>query len=129
MYPVYVRGEAYLKGGKGEQAAAEFQKLLFTPLILQWTLGNGWFADLGVTFIAPDGSRYNGTNNPDYWTVEPRGGVAYIDQNWHFTANFKYDINCATWTRSKRSMALTSTTTASSTSKSIRSPQSSRWFL
>jgi hypothetical protein len=66
---------------------------LFTPIILQWTLGHGWFADLGVTFIAPDGSHYNGTNNPDYWTVEPRGGVAYIDRNWHFTANFKYDIN------------------------------------
>jgi hypothetical protein len=66
---------------------------LFTPIILQWTLGQGWFADLGVTIIAPDGSHYNGTNNPDYWTVEPRGGVAYIDQNWHFTANFKYDIN------------------------------------
>jgi hypothetical protein len=62
-------------------------------VILQWTLGHGWFADLGVTLIAPDGSRYNGTNNPDYWTVEPRGGLAYIDQNWHFTANFKYDIN------------------------------------
>jgi hypothetical protein len=66
---------------------------LFTPVILQWTLGHGWFADLGVTFIAPDGSHYNGTNNPDYWTIEPRGGVAYIDQNWHFNANFKYDIN------------------------------------
>jgi hypothetical protein len=66
---------------------------LFTPIILQWTLGQGWFADLGVTFIAPDGSHYNGTLNPDYWTIEPRGGVAYIDQNWHFTANFKYDIN------------------------------------
>lgn len=66
---------------------------LFTPIILQWTLGQGWFADLGVTLIAPDGSHYNGTLNPDYWTVEPRGGVAYIDQNWHFNANFKYDIN------------------------------------
>jgi hypothetical protein len=66
---------------------------LFTPIILQWTLGHGWFADLGVTIIAPDGSHYNGTNNPDYWTVEPRGGFAYIDQNWHFNANFKYDIN------------------------------------
>jgi len=66
---------------------------LFTPIILQWTLGHGWFADLGVTLIAPDGSRYNGTNNPDYWTVEPRGGLAYIDKDWHFTANFKYDIN------------------------------------
>ena len=68
---------------------------LFTPLILQWTLGHGWFADLGVTLIAPDGSHYNGTLNPDYWTVEPRGGIAYVDQNWHFTANFKYDINGA----------------------------------
>jgi hypothetical protein len=68
---------------------------LFTPLILQWNLGHGWFADLGVTFIFPDGSRYNGTNNPDYFTVEPRGGVAYIDKDWHFTANFKYDINQA----------------------------------
>src|SRR5262249_36738215 len=66
---------------------------LFTPIILQWTLGRGWFADLGVTLIAPDGSNYNGTLNPDYFTVEPRGGVAYIDKNWHFTANFKYDIN------------------------------------
>ena len=28
MYPVYVRGEAYLKAGKGQQAAAEFQKLI-----------------------------------------------------------------------------------------------------
>jgi hypothetical protein len=66
---------------------------LITPVILQWTLGHGWFADLGVTFIAPDGSTYNGTLNPDYFTVEPRGGVAYIDKDWHFTANFKYDIN------------------------------------
>jgi hypothetical protein len=68
---------------------------LITPVILQWTLGHGWFADLGVTLIAPDGSRYNGTLNPDYFTVEPRGGVAYIDKDWHFTANFKYDINQA----------------------------------
>ena len=28
LYPVYVRGEAYLDGGKGQQAAAEFQKLI-----------------------------------------------------------------------------------------------------
>jgi len=66
---------------------------LITPLILQWTLGHGWFADLGVTIIPPDGSHYNGTTVPDYWTVEPRGGFAYVDKDWHFTANFKYDIN------------------------------------
>jgi serine/threonine protein kinase/tetratricopeptide (TPR) repeat protein len=28
LYPVYVRGEAYLEAGQGQQAAAEFQKLI-----------------------------------------------------------------------------------------------------
>jgi tetratricopeptide (TPR) repeat protein len=28
LYPAYVRGEAYLRLGKGQQAAAEFQKLI-----------------------------------------------------------------------------------------------------
>jgi hypothetical protein len=28
MYPVYVRGEAYLKAGRSSEAAAEFQKIL-----------------------------------------------------------------------------------------------------
>ena len=28
LYPVYVRGEAYLAAHKGEEAAAEFQKIL-----------------------------------------------------------------------------------------------------
>ena len=28
LYPAYVRGEAYLKAGQGQQAAAEFQKLI-----------------------------------------------------------------------------------------------------
>ena len=28
MHPVYVRGQAYVKEGQGQQAAAEFQKLL-----------------------------------------------------------------------------------------------------
>ena len=28
MYPVYVRGEAYLRAGDGEQAATEFQKII-----------------------------------------------------------------------------------------------------
>ena len=28
MYPVYVRGEAYLAANKGAEAAAEFQKIL-----------------------------------------------------------------------------------------------------
>jgi hypothetical protein len=28
LYPVYVRGEAYLEAGQGQPAAAEFQKLI-----------------------------------------------------------------------------------------------------
>src|SRR5664280_1174733 len=68
---------------------------LITPILLQWKLGNGWFASTGLTLIAPDGSRYNGTNNPDYFTYEPRAALAYIDKDWHLTANFKYDINAA----------------------------------
>src|SRR5450759_1983488 len=68
---------------------------LITPILLQWKLGNGWFASTGLTLIAPDGSRYNGTTNPDYFTYEPRAALAYIDKDWHLTANFKYDINAA----------------------------------
>ncbi len=30
LYPIYVRGQAYLKAGKGQQAAAEFQKMIET---------------------------------------------------------------------------------------------------
>jgi hypothetical protein len=40
LYPVYVRGEAYLKAGQGVQAAAEFQKLSdHRNLVLNFVLG------------------------------------------------------------------------------------------
>lgn len=68
---------------------------LITPVLLQWQLGGGWFANAGVTLIPPDGSRYNGALNPDYFTWEPRAALAYVDADWHLTANFKYDINSA----------------------------------
>ena len=64
-----------------------------TPFLLEWSLGNGWFAAPGLTLIVPDGSRYNGTLNPDYFTAEPRFSVAYLSKDWHLTANFLYDIN------------------------------------
>jgi eukaryotic-like serine/threonine-protein kinase len=35
LYPAYVRGEAYLAAGQGQQAAAEFQKLIDHPGIVQ----------------------------------------------------------------------------------------------
>jgi len=34
LYPAYVRGEAYLKAGQGSQAAAEFQKIIDHPGIV-----------------------------------------------------------------------------------------------
>jgi hypothetical protein len=47
LYPVYVRGEAYLAAGQGAPAAAEFQKILDHSGIVQncWT---GALAHLGV---------------------------------------------------------------------------------
>jgi hypothetical protein len=68
---------------------------LFTPILASWDLGNFWHASAGFTFIPPNGSRYNGTNNPDYWTYEPRVALAYLGTDWNLTANFKYDINTA----------------------------------
>jgi eukaryotic-like serine/threonine-protein kinase len=35
LYPVYVRGEAYLAAGRGSEAAAEFQKILGHPSIVE----------------------------------------------------------------------------------------------
>jgi predicted Zn-dependent protease len=40
MYPVYVRGQVYLKAGQGQQAAAEFQKIVDHPgVVLNFPLG------------------------------------------------------------------------------------------
>ena len=40
MYPVYVRGHAYLLAHKGKEAAAEFQKLIDRPgVVLNFPLG------------------------------------------------------------------------------------------
>ena len=64
-----------------------------TPLFLQWTLGQGWFAGTAMTFIIPDGSRYNGTLNSDYFSYQPRAFLAYANKDWHISANFRYDIN------------------------------------
>ena len=38
LEPAYVRGEAYLKAGKGQQAAAEFRKLLEHPGIVAYSI-------------------------------------------------------------------------------------------
>jgi hypothetical protein len=41
MYPIYVRGLAFLKSGLGQQAAVEFQKILDHPgLVVNFPLGS-----------------------------------------------------------------------------------------
>jgi len=47
LYPVYVRGEAYLANGQGSAAAAEFQKILDHGGIV-WNCWTGALAQLGV---------------------------------------------------------------------------------
>jgi hypothetical protein len=47
LYPVYVRGEAYLAAGQGFLAAAEFQKILDHSGIV-WNCWTGALARLGV---------------------------------------------------------------------------------
>jgi hypothetical protein len=47
LYPAYVRGEAYLAGGQGNAAAAEFQKILDHGGIV-WNCWTGALAHLGA---------------------------------------------------------------------------------
>jgi serine/threonine protein kinase/tetratricopeptide (TPR) repeat protein len=47
LYPVYVRGEAYLAAGQGNAAAAEFQKIIDHDGIV-WNCWTGALAHLGV---------------------------------------------------------------------------------
>jgi eukaryotic-like serine/threonine-protein kinase len=47
LYPVYVRGEAYLAAGQGNAAAAEFQKILDHSGLV-WNCWTGALAHLGI---------------------------------------------------------------------------------
>jgi hypothetical protein len=47
LYPVYVRGQAYLAAGQGSAAAAEFQKILDHSGMV-WNCWTGALAHLGV---------------------------------------------------------------------------------
>jgi hypothetical protein len=71
----------------------EVANTFWSPLNLSWNLGAGWFVDFSFNITGPDGSRYPGTPNPDYWTFEPQFAIAYLANNWVLAANFFYDIN------------------------------------
>jgi hypothetical protein len=65
------------------------------PLTLSWNFNNGWFASAGFAFYVPDGSRYDNSPNPDYWTLEPHAGISYLGDGWNLTAYLAYNINAA----------------------------------
>jgi hypothetical protein len=65
----------------------------WSPINLSWNLGSGWFVSASFNFVAPDGTRYIGSPNPDYWTIEPAAALSYLSANWAASANFYYDIN------------------------------------
>jgi len=70
-----------------------FANPTWNPITLSWNLGGGWFVSVGFNFMAPIGTSYVGSTNPDYWTFEPTFAVAYLANNWNLAANFFYDIN------------------------------------
>jgi len=63
------------------------------PLTLSWNFKNGWFASTSLSFYIPNGSRYDGSPNPDYFTFEPSAAVSYLGDGWNLTARFVYNIN------------------------------------
>ncbi len=65
------------------------------PIALSWNLGAGLFISAGFGAYVPDGSRYDLTPNPDYWTFEPHAAVSYLANGWDLTAHFVYDFNTA----------------------------------
>jgi hypothetical protein len=63
------------------------------PLTLSWNFKNGWFASAGYAFFIPDGSRYDNSPNPDYWSHELHGAVSYLGDGWDLTAHLVYELN------------------------------------
>ncbi len=76
LYPVYVRGEAYLAAGQGSAAAAEFQKIIDHSGIV-WNCWTGAFAHLGVARANALQSRASTGTDAD--AARARSVAAYKD--------------------------------------------------
>ncbi len=76
LYPVYVRGEAYLAGGQGSAAAVEFQKILdHTGMV--WNCWTGALAHLGFARASALESRSSQGANAA--AARTRALAAYAD--------------------------------------------------
>ena len=76
LYPVYLRGEAYLAAGQGAAAAAEFQKILDHSGIV-WNCWTGALAHLGVARANALQARTSQGTDAD--AVRVRALAAYKD--------------------------------------------------
>jgi hypothetical protein len=81
----------------GAGAGAFFENMHNTIFnnTVSWNWKNGWFTSLGFDFQGPDGSKYNGTLNQDYWTFSPTAAIAFINKDWKLAVNFEYDFHTA----------------------------------
>ncbi len=76
LYPVYVRGEAYLAAGQGTVAAAEFQKIIDHSGIV-WNCWTGALAHLGVARANALQSRTSQERSADADAARVRALAAY----------------------------------------------------
>jgi len=76
LYPVYVRGEAYLAAGQGNAAATEFQKILDHSGIV-WNCWTGALAHLGVA--RANGLESRTSQGADADAARVRALAAYND--------------------------------------------------
>jgi hypothetical protein len=76
LYHVYIRGEAYLAGGQGNAASAEFQKILDHSGIV-WNCWTGALAHLGLARANTLESRTS--RGPDADAARFRAIAAYKD--------------------------------------------------
>jgi hypothetical protein len=76
LYPVYVRGEAYLAAGQDGAAAAEFQKIIDHSGIV-WNCWTGTLAHLGVARVNALESR--SSQGADADAARVRALAAYND--------------------------------------------------
>ena len=76
LFPIYVRGEAYLAAGQGSAAAAEFQKILDHGGIM-WGCWTGALAHLGVA--RANALQAKTSQGPDADAARVRALAAYKD--------------------------------------------------
>ncbi|HTZ96897.1 MAG TPA: protein kinase [Terriglobales bacterium] len=76
LYPIYIRGEAYLAAGQGKEAAAEFQKIVDHNGIV-WNCWTGALAHLGVA--RANASQAKSSQGADADAARVRALAAYKD--------------------------------------------------